>query len=262
MADVQIPVGFGRKSRVDAPWYLFVRISSAMISRMKSAFSFNDMVFPRDFRLDVCIIRKKQGVSNQRSPLGSIPGPGSRVAFWGHLCKFKRPFHSLHRRRKSRCPSSPGKGKAHLRSFAVVVAVTFGIVLVAEFAVWLLTPRGATTILRRSQPTPGSIPMPSRAQTLCEMKDSLMSSCRSYDARWASYVYFRRKPFSGRHINVDSNGIRYTPEFSIRQIEPAVRLFLLGGSTDVGTGAQTAGQSPLSFPAASPLTPNAGRCMW
>jgi hypothetical protein len=134
-------------------------------------------------------------------------------------------------------PIMAQKGKGRVRTFAMVVAITFGIVLVAEFGAWLLEPD------RYNDPPPVtadawiySDALPS-ADTVW-MKEFVDEFCRSYDARWASYVYFRRKPFSGRHINVDSNGIRYTPQFSVRQNEPAVRLFLLGGSTMWGTGAR------------------------
>jgi lysophospholipase L1-like esterase len=55
------------------------------------------------------------------------------------------------------------------------------------------------------------------------------------EAQWTPFVYWRRKQFSGRFINIDERGVRKTlpPPGS-----PDIRLFLLGGSTAWGTGAR------------------------
>ena len=57
---------------------------------------------------------------------------------------------------------------------------------------------------------------------------------------WRSYVYWRKRPFSGEHINVDENGVRTTfnpaPDSSSN-----LRIFTFGGSTMWGAGARDDG---------------------
>ena len=55
---------------------------------------------------------------------------------------------------------------------------------------------------------------------------------------WESYVYWRRKPFEGKYINVDVNQRRktvYADDNSIK-LNPDYRIFMFGGSTMWGTG--------------------------
>lgn len=55
---------------------------------------------------------------------------------------------------------------------------------------------------------------------------------------WHPYVYWRRKPYSGKYINIGEDGLRkslYSVQDSIRTV-PAIRLFFMGGSTLWGTG--------------------------
>ncbi|MEO8168536.1 MAG: SGNH/GDSL hydrolase family protein [bacterium] len=59
----------------------------------------------------------------------------------------------------------------------------------------------------------------------------------SFDARWEPYVYWRRKPFSGKYITIDSACHRITPTSEIRA-EHVPRVFMFGGSTMWGTGAR------------------------
>jgi len=51
--------------------------------------------------------------------------------------------------------------------------------------------------------------------------------------RWSSYVYWKRKKFKGKYINIDSNGIRYTwhPDDIVTANADAVRIFMFGAST-------------------------------
>lgn len=56
-----------------------------------------------------------------------------------------------------------------------------------------------------------------------------------------SYVEWRRKPFQGKQVNIDSNGIRRTwtgPETSSKESSHPYRIFVFGGSTVWGTGAR------------------------
>lgn len=65
----------------------------------------------------------------------------------------------------------------------------------------------------------------------------------SYDTRWKSYVYYRRKPFKGNYINIDERGVRLTSPSSITAAEAAktVKIFMFGGSTLWGWGARDQG---------------------
>lgn len=65
---------------------------------------------------------------------------------------------------------------------------------------------------------------------------------RSEVAQWRPYVYWRRKPYQGKYINVDANGIRLTTSAKPIQQEsrPPVKIFMFGGSTMWGVGARDA----------------------
>ncbi len=81
------------------------------------------------------------------------------------------------------------------------------------------------------------------------MKGFVDEFCRSYHARWTPYLYFRRLPFEGKYINIDSSGIRYTPQFT-QKPSPVItpeKIFLFGGSTMWGTGAADSGTIPSAF---------------
>ena len=60
------------------------------------------------------------------------------------------------------------------------------------------------------------------------------------DSEWLSYVYWRRKPYQGQYINIDSQGIRKTWSSNIgggdKSIHPTI--FLFGGSSMWGTGSR------------------------
>jgi lysophospholipase L1-like esterase len=63
---------------------------------------------------------------------------------------------------------------------------------------------------------------------------------RSAAARWESYVYWRRRPFQGAHINVDESGIRRTispPRAPSGSPDP-LKIHMFGGSAMWGTGAR------------------------
>lgn len=56
------------------------------------------------------------------------------------------------------------------------------------------------------------------------------------ELQWRSYLYFRRKPFRGEHINVDAHGFRRT----IQTSAASGNIWLFGGSTVWGTGVDDA----------------------
>src|SRR5262249_54822602 len=55
---------------------------------------------------------------------------------------------------------------------------------------------------------------------------------------WHSYVYWRRRPFEGRWIHVDANGIRRSWNAAEPAAERRKRVFFFGGSTMYGSGAR------------------------
>ena len=69
---------------------------------------------------------------------------------------------------------------------------------------------------------------------------------KSSATRWTPFVYWRRVPFSGAFITVDSVGLRATSASSLRQAESGTRpkIYLFGGSTMWGTGARDAHTIP------------------
>jgi lysophospholipase L1-like esterase len=58
--------------------------------------------------------------------------------------------------------------------------------------------------------------------------------------RWHPYVYWRRAPFEGRFINIDEDGLRKTWQAAndAETRSQRFRVFMLGGSTMWGTGAE------------------------
>ena len=137
---------------------------------------------------------------------------------------------------------------ALLRYLAVVTCVSLILILLVEVVAVIIAPT------RYQDPPPVtaadwiySDALSSRDTTW--MKQFVDEFLRSYDSEWTSYVYFRRKPFSGTCINVDSNGIRYTPQFSHASVGTArpVQVVLLGGSTMWGTCARDSGTIPSAL---------------
>ena len=62
----------------------------------------------------------------------------------------------------------------------------------------------------------------------------------SYVARWEPYVYWRRKPYNGKYITVNADGIRVTPTSEVRpgNTQRPMKVFMFGGSSMWGTGAR------------------------
>ena len=62
---------------------------------------------------------------------------------------------------------------------------------------------------------------------------------QSWYIEWHPYVYWRRKPFKGKHINIGENGLRYTENGpSVNTGTDVVEIFMFGGSTLWGHGAR------------------------
>lgn len=56
--------------------------------------------------------------------------------------------------------------------------------------------------------------------------------------RWLPYNYWTTAPFDGEYINIDSQGIRFTPSFT--EDNSAQKIYFFGGSTMWGEGARDA----------------------
>lgn len=64
---------------------------------------------------------------------------------------------------------------------------------------------------------------------------------RAWDGEFEPYTHWRRKAFAGGYINIDEDGIRFTP----KQPSPgAKKVFVFGGSTTWGTGVADADTIP------------------
>ena len=55
---------------------------------------------------------------------------------------------------------------------------------------------------------------------------------------WHPYVYWRRKPYTGKYINIDEKGLRKTiyPIDEPVKKKPVKKVFMFGGSTMWGSG--------------------------
>jgi hypothetical protein len=160
-----------------------------------------------------------------------------------------------------------GNPRSFLSTVLITPAITFGAILAIELIGWLAYPT------RYDPPPAVGVEAWIHSDGL-SASDSLWMTefvdefCRSYSANWSSYVYFRRKPFAGRHINVDSAGLRATPQFALRsgQANRPTRIMLFGGSTMWGTGARDSATIPAALsrliaanaPSASALVQNFG----
>jgi len=66
--------------------------------------------------------------------------------------------------------------------------------------------------------------------------------------RWEPYVYWRRKPYRGNYVNVNSDGIRTTANATESDgANPAMKVFMFGGSTMWGAGAKDDSTIPSIF---------------
>ena len=142
----------------------------------------------------------------------------------------------------------PGKLRSLLSTIVIVPAITLGAVLAVELIGWMVTPT------RYQGPPAVTVDAWIHSDALAPGDSAWMTEfveefCRSYTAEWSSYVYFRRKPFAGRHINVDSTGLRSTWQFA--RTDPngtrPLRVMLFGGSTMWGTGARDSATIPASL---------------
>lgn len=137
------------------------------------------------------------------------------------------------------------KGIPLLRYLALVTAAGVCILVLIELGAWVFIPG------RHEDPPAVTADAWISSDALAPrdtvwLKEFVDEFCRSYHAHWTSYLYYRRDPFSGKHITIDSNGIRSTVQWGLRATESgqATRIFLFGGSTMWGTGSRDSGTIP------------------
>jgi hypothetical protein len=72
---------------------------------------------------------------------------------------------------------------------------------------------------------------------------------QTLNVQWWPYVYWRRKPYHGDYINIDTNGIRLTTLTKPipHKSHTPVKIFMFGGSTLWGQGARDAFTIPSIF---------------
>lgn len=65
------------------------------------------------------------------------------------------------------------------------------------------------------------------------IRDYVKEYLKSERLEWNPYIYWRRKPFKGKYINVDSQGIRYTwnKTDALKTSVKVKNIFVFGGST-------------------------------
>jgi lysophospholipase L1-like esterase len=133
-----------------------------------------------------------------------------------------------------------------IRYLFLVAAGVIGFVFLVEAVAWLVAPgryRNPPAVTAEAWISSDAL----AGSDTVWLKEFVDEFCRSYSARWVSYVYYRRTPFTGRHINVDSVGRRFTPQFRMDTGTPARSIFLLGGSTMWGTGARDSATIPSAL---------------
>lgn len=140
------------------------------------------------------------------------------------------------------------KAKGLLRYAMIMTGCCLSLFLLVELAGWLLVPD------RYGNPPAVTADAWIHSDALSgpdtlRLKAFIDEFCRSYTARWTSYLYFRRESFSGKLINIDSTGLRITPQFrdraTVRGQMPTVAL--LGGSTMWGTGVPDSATIPAAL---------------
>jgi lysophospholipase L1-like esterase len=135
-----------------------------------------------------------------------------------------------------------------LRYLALVTLVGVCILVLVELVAWVFSPGRFADPPAVTADAWISSDALAPADTVW-LKEFVDEFCLSYHAHWSSYVYYRRHPFSGKHINIDTNGIRSTVPWGLRHAEngsPA-RVMLFGGSTMWGTGSRDSGTIPSAL---------------
>ncbi len=121
-----------------------------------------------------------------------------------------------------------------------VIGLTLALLLVLEGSLTVLY-RIRDQIGPKSQETVDPRTEADGYQGVSWAEDYFIEFLASGDSRWEPYVYWRRKPFTGKYININNEGIRYTWNGSEPHDGTAINgmnIYMFGGSTLWGTGAR------------------------
>jgi lysophospholipase L1-like esterase len=119
------------------------------------------------------------------------------------------------------------------RSFWLMLGITLALVIVAELVL------GAIYRARDSRHTVENYKTHSDAFANSPWaSDYFDEDHKAAILDWHSYVYWRLRPFHGRYVNVDENGIRRTWQSPDSAAAGALNVFVLGGSTTWGNGSR------------------------
>ena len=118
-------------------------------------------------------------------------------------------------------------------AFFQIVGITVVLLLIGHFLLAAALPEPRLTDARAKAPVYDNFP---------EREEFWIEQKRAWQLQFEPYYHWRRKPFVGKHTNIDENGIRRTvPTITS---EDAKTIFVLGGSTTWGSGAEDAGTIP------------------
>jgi len=116
-----------------------------------------------------------------------------------------------------------------IRDAWLIAGITFLILLLIEIGF---------TIYFRFNPQNDKQPIADSYQSAdwLEEYNKEFDACSTED--WHPYVYWRRKPYTGKYINVNDKGLRktiYTIDDEVKE-KPIKKIFMFGGSTMWGSG--------------------------
>ena len=123
---------------------------------------------------------------------------------------------------------------AKIAHLIVVIWIQVGLTLVL-FGIVSMASGAIVKRLRRAQ---DRVPDPIEAYQGKSWAAEYFSSLKRVRMRWYPYVYWKGTPMTSRYLNIDPNGNRVTWN-QPRQAgdgRPALRIFMMGGSTTWGTG--------------------------
>lgn len=138
---------------------------------------------------------------------------------------------------------------AFLRSMWLIIGITLILIVLLETTV-----RARRAWASRSSGPPTFLDGDPR-KTEAWVVDFYREFLKAQKLSWRSYVYFRRIPFDGKEIDIDTLGRRFTPQPTV-PAQPIARVHMYGGSTMWGEPLRAANTIPAEV--ARRLQPLAG----
>lgn len=121
-----------------------------------------------------------------------------------------------------------------IRGFWLMLGITLALVIVAELSLRIIY-----HVRDRHQPDPTAYKIASDCyQNSPWVADYFHEDQSAAILDWHSYVYWRLRPYHGKYVNVDNDGIRRTWQSPDSAAAGALNIFVLGGSTTWGNGAR------------------------